>query len=138
NYVWEIPFLRNQTNLTGKILGGWQLSGITTFQTGLPIDPVLGIDQAGVGTTLRQRPQVTGSPVLGFGDRTAGKWFNPANDVLPQIGTFATTSRNFISMPGTNNWDMSLYKTFRLQERTSLQLRADAFNPWNHTEFNTV
>ena len=76
--------------------------------------------------------------LLGFGDRTVGKWFNPANDVLPQIGTFATTSRNFISMPGTNNWDMSLYKTFRLQERTSLQLRADAFNPWNHTEFNTV
>jgi hypothetical protein len=41
-------------------------------------------------------------------------------------------------MPGTNNWDMSLYKTFTLKERTSLQFRADAFNPWNHTEFSTV
>ena len=43
-----------------------------------------------------------------------------------------------MSAPGTNNWDMSLYKTFRLQERATLQLRADAFNPWNHTEFSTV
>jgi hypothetical protein len=138
NYVWELPFLRSHTDLTGKLLGGWQLSGITTFQTGLPIDPTLGIDQAGVGSTARQRPQVVGSPFLGFGDRTVGRWFNPAGFVLPSIATFATTSRNFLSAPGTNNWDMSLYKTFRLQERISLQFRADAFNPWNHTEFSSV
>jgi hypothetical protein len=137
-YVYELPFLRGQTTLAGKLLGGWQLSGITTFQTGLPIDPVLGIDQAGVGSTARQRPQVVGSPVLDRGKRTVTEWFNPANYVLATIGTFATTSRNFISAPGINNWDMSLYKTFRLQERASLQFRADAFNPWNHTEFSSV
>jgi hypothetical protein len=138
NFVWEVPFLRNRTDLAGKVLGGWQFSGITTFQSGLPIDPVLGIDQAGIGSTSRQRPQVTTSPVLGFGDRKVGEWFNPAGFVVPTIGTFATTSRNFISRPGTNNWDMSLYKTFKLHERANLQLRADAFNPWNHTEFDTV
>jgi hypothetical protein len=138
NFVWEIPFLRNRNDLAGKALGGWQFSGITTFQTGLPIDPVLNLDQAGVGSTARQRPQVTTSPVLGRGNRTVGKWFDPAAFVLPTIGTFATTSRNFISRPGTNNWDMSLYKTFKIYERASLQLRADAFNPWNHTEFDTV
>jgi hypothetical protein len=137
-YVYELPFLRDKTTLAGKLLGGWQLSGITTFQTGLPIDPVLGIDQAGVGSTARQRPQVVGTPVLGHGQRTVTEWFNPANYVLPTIGTFATTSRNFISAPGTNNWDMSLYKTFTLKERASLQFRADAFNPWNHTEFSTL
>jgi hypothetical protein len=97
-YVYELPFLRDHQTLAGKLLGRWQLSGITTFQTGLPIDPVLGIDQAGVGSTARQRPQVVG---------TVTEWFNPAN--LPTIGAFATTSRNFLSAPGTNNWDMSLY-----------------------------
>jgi hypothetical protein len=137
-YVYELPFLRDQKTLAGKVLGGWQLSGITTFQSGLPIDPVLGIDQAGVGSTARQRPQVVGSPVLDRGKRTVTEWFNPSNYVLPTIGTFATTSRNFISAPGTNNWDMSLYKTFKWKERTSLQFRADAFNPWNHTEFSSV
>jgi hypothetical protein len=137
-FVYELPFMRDHQKLTGKLLGGWQLSAIITIQTGLPIDPVLGIDQAGIGSTSRQRPQVVGSPVLDRSQRTVSEWFNPANYVLPTIGTFATTSRNFISMPGTNNWDMSMYKTFTLKERTSLQFRADAFNPWNHTEFNTV
>ena len=67
-----------------------------------------------------------------------GEWFNPAAFVAPPLGTFATTGRNLVSIPGTNNWDMSLHKTFKLYERMNLQFRADAFNPWNHTEFSTV
>ena len=137
-FVYELPLLRGHTDMAGKLLGGWQISGITTFQSGLPFDPTLGIDQAGVGSTARQRPQVTGNPFLGFGDRTVGRWFDATKFDSPAIGTFATTSRNFLSLPGTNNWDMSLYKTFRLQERTTLQFRADAFNPWNHTEFSSL
>jgi hypothetical protein len=138
NFVWELPFLRNRRDVAGQVLGGWQLSGILTFQSGLPIDPTLGIDQAGVGSTARQRPQVVGQPFLGFGDRTVSKWFDPSAFALPALATFATTSRNFLSAPGTNNWDMSLYKTFRLRERLNLQFRVDAFNPWNHTEFSTL
>ena len=137
-YVWALPFLRNRHDLTGKLLGGWQISGITTIQTGLPIDPNIGLDQAGVGSTARQRPQVVGNPFLGFGDRLVGRWFDPTEFAMPGLATFATTSRNFLSAPGTNNWDMSLYKTFALKERASLQFRADAFNIWNHTEFSTV
>jgi hypothetical protein len=137
-FVYELPFLKNHQSLSGKLLGGWQLSGIVTMQTGLPIDPVLNLDQAGVGSTARQRPQVVGSPFLDRGTRNVNEWFNPADFVLPALGTFATTSRNFLSAPGTNNWDMSMYKTFTLHERANLQLRADAFNPWNHTEFSTV
>jgi hypothetical protein len=138
NYVWEIPFLQKRTDMAGKLLGGWQLSGITTIQTGRPIDPVLGIDQAGVGSAQGQRPQVLTSPFIGFGNRTPGEWFNPADFTLPALGTFATTSRNFLSGTGLNNWDMSLFKTFALYERMNLQFRFDAFNPWNHTEFSTV
>ena len=138
NFVWELPFLRGRKDWIGGVLGGWQLSGITTFQTGLPIDPTLGIDQAGVGSSARQRPQVTGNPFIGFGDRTVNQWFNPSAFAIPTIGTFASTSRNFLSQPGTVNWDTSMYKTFRLKERTSLQFRADGYNILNHTEFNTV
>jgi hypothetical protein len=138
NFVYELPFLRNRRDLAGQVLGGWQLSGILTFQSGLPIDPTVGIDQAGVGSSARQRPQIVGNPFLGFGDRTVGKWFDPTGFAVPAIGAFATTSRNFLSAPGTNNWDMSLYKTFKLHERVNLQLRVDAFNPWNHTEFSTI
>lgn len=138
SYVWELPFLRHSSSMLGKVAGGWQLSGIATFQTGLPIDPVLGVDQAGVGSTARQRPQVIGNPFIGHGDRTVSQWFNQADFALPSIGTFATTSRNFLSGPGTVNWDSSLYKTFRLAEKASIQFRADAFNTLNHTEFSSV
>jgi hypothetical protein len=138
DYVWEIPFLLNRNDLVGKTLGGWQLSGITTFQSGLPIDALIGKDDAGVGTAQGQRPQVLSNPNLGFGNRTASEWFNQADWVAPPLGTFATTGRNIMSAPGINNWDMSLHKTFKLYERVNLQFRADAFNPWNHTEFMTV
>jgi hypothetical protein len=138
NAVWETPFLRGRSGWTGALLSGWQFSAITTFQTGLPIDPTLGIDQAGVGSSARQRPQVISNPFIGFGDRTVAKWFNPADFGLPTIGSFATTSRNFLSQPGTVNWDSSMYKTFKVREKASLQFRADAFNILNHTEFNTL
>ncbi len=138
DYVWEIPFLLNRKDLIGKALGGWQLSGITTFQSGLPVDALIGKDQAGVGSAQGQRPQSLGNPNLGFGNRTVGEWFNPAQFTLPALGTFASTGRNVVSMPGTNNWDMSLHKTFKIYERMVMQFRADAFNPWNHTEFATV
>ncbi len=138
DYVWEIPFLLGRNDLVGKTLGGWQLSGITTFQSGLPNDITIGKDDAGVGSAQGQRPQVLSNPNLGFGNRTAAEWFNPAEWVAPPLGTFATTGRNLVSIPGTNNWDMSLHKTFKLYERMNLQFRADAFNPFNHTEFMTV
>jgi hypothetical protein len=57
NFVWELPFLRNRRDVAGQVLGGWQLSGILTFQSGLPIDPTLGIDQAGVGSTAGSAPR---------------------------------------------------------------------------------
>jgi len=138
NYLWEIPFLLNRNDVLGKTLGGWQLSGITTFQSGLPNDILIGKDDAGVGTSQGQRAQVLTNPNLGFGNRTVNEWFNPAAFVQPALGTFATTGRNLVSIPGTNNWDMSLHKTFKLYERMVLQFRADAFNPWNHTEFSAI
>jgi hypothetical protein len=138
NFVWVVPFLRGSRGVRGAVLSGWQFSGIAEFATGLPIDPNLGLDQAGVGSSARQRPQVTANPTIGFGDRSVKQWFNPADFILPAIGTFATTSRNFISQPGTVNWDSSMYKTFKVKEYVSVQFRADAFNILNHTEFNTL
>lgn len=137
-YIYELPFFHGRRDFAGQAFGGWQLSGITMIQTGLPIDVVAGVDQAGIGSTARQRPQVLGNPFLGRGDRTVGRWFDPTQFTLPALGTFATTGRNFLSAPGTNNWDMSMYKTFTVREGVSLQFRADAFNVWNHTEFSSV
>jgi hypothetical protein len=136
--VWAIPFLSSRNDLLGKTLGGWQLSGILTLQTSLPVDALIGADRAGVGSAQGQRPQVTCNPNLGFGDRTVSGWFNPACFTLPTYGTFANTGRNILNGPGLNNLDASLHKNFRVTERINLEFRADAFNPLNHTEFNAI
>ncbi len=136
--VWAIPFFAGRKDFVGKTLAGWQLSAITTLQSGLPTDPLIGSDRAGVGTAQGQRPQVTCNPNLGFGNTSVGEWFNPTCFTLPALGTFANTGRNILQAPGLNNTDMSLHKNFKLYERMNLEFRADAFNPFNHTEFNAI
>lgn len=138
SYIWDIPWLKSRHDLAGRVVGGWQFSGITTFQTGLPINPQLGKDIAGVGTASRQRPATTGSPFVDHGSRTVNRWFDPAVYYAPALGTFALTGRNILSGPGTNNWDFSLAKNVALKERSTLEIRLDAFNVFNHTQFSVV
>ena len=99
------------------------------------MDTLIGKDDAGVGTAQGQRPQVLGNPNLGFGNRTAAEWFNPAEWVAPPLGTFATTGRNLVSIPGTNNWDMSMIKDTPITERLKAQFRAEFFSAFNHPNF---
>ena len=100
DYVWEIPFLLNRTDLVGKTLGGWQLSGITTFQSGLPND---------IGDWQRsgRRRKHAGAASPGSRQSEPRLWephgrrmVQSREFALPTIGTFATTARNFMSIPG--------------------------------------
>jgi Carboxypeptidase regulatory-like domain len=138
SYIYDLPFLRNRHDVLGAVLGGWQVSGITTIRTGLPLNPVLGRDYAGVGAADRQRPQTSGSPALGHDERTVDRWFDTTKYAAPAFGTFSSTGRNILSLPGWHNWDLSLTKNFKIRERTNFELRADAFNFVNHTQFNAV
>ena len=138
SYIYDLPFLRNRHDLVGRVVGGWQLSGITTIRTGLPLNPTLGRDYAGVGSSAGQRPQTTGDPMLSHGERTADRWFDTTKYVEPAFGTFASSGRNILSLPGWNNWDLAMTKSFRLRARTNVEFRADAFNFPNHTQFNAV
>jgi hypothetical protein len=138
SYIYDLPFLHNRHDLLGHVLGGWQVSGVTTIRTGLPLNPTLGRDYAGVGSASGQRPQTTGSPMLSHDERTADRWFDTTKYVVPAFGTFASTGRNILSLPGWNNWDLALTKSFRIRETTSIELRAEAFNLPNHTQFNGV
>jgi len=125
--------------MASQVLGGWQLSGVSTFQSGLPLNPQLGRDFAGVGSSSRQRPATSGSPFLAFGDRTADRWFNPTVFSAPALGAFSPLGRNVLSAPGINNWDIALSKIFKLHgERPTLEVRGESYNSFNHTEFNGV
>ncbi|HEU0120863.1 MAG TPA: TonB-dependent receptor [Bryobacteraceae bacterium] len=136
--VWEIPFLKGRNDFLGKALGGWQVSGIYTVRTGLPISPELGRDNAGVGSSTRQRPAASASPFLGRDQRSVTSWFNASVYSEPALGTFSPVARNILSGPGWNQVDTTFMKFIQLHEKVRFELRAEAYNLFNHTQFAGV
>ncbi|MGB7846073.1 MAG: carboxypeptidase-like regulatory domain-containing protein [Candidatus Acidiferrum sp.] len=146
NYLYQFPFFRHTSGLAGRMLGGWQISGITQFQTGLPCSVAGGNDYAGVGLDSNfgcgvngQLWVVNGHPkIIGtFGP--SGQWFATTNPdgtpifTAPTAGTFnSQLVRDLIYQPGFQNWNMGLFKTFALSEKRGFQFRAEAYNVWNH------
>jgi hypothetical protein len=152
NFVWELPWLRHQQGFTGHILGGWQFSGIQTFQTGLPLTAVLGNgncfgttptatcnDPTGSGCLLGAsplgcRPNQIGDPNSGA-PHTITSWFNASALAAPSATqTSETTERpGAIRAPGFWRTDLSLFKNMKFTERLTGQLRWETFNTFNHT-----
>lgn len=146
NYLYELPFFRHQTGFTGKALGGWQISGITQFQTGLPCSVAAPTDYAAVGLDSNfgcgvsgQYWVLNGDPrIVGTFGKT-GQWFATTNPdgspifTAPPAGTFNTQRvRDLIYQPGFSNWNLGLFKAFPVNERIGFQFRAEAYNIWNH------
>ena len=146
NWLYQLPFFRQQQGFVGRALGGWQISGIAQFQTGLPCSVAESKDYAGVGIDSNfgcgangQYWVVNGKPkIIGtFGP--TGQWFatkNPDGTPIfnpPTAGTFNTQHvRDLIYQPGFQNWNMGLFKAIPVNERVGFQFRAEAFNVFNH------
>lgn len=132
--VWEVPFLRNAANrLVRTFVAGWQLSGLTSIQSGQPFSVLDGQDISRTGVGL-DRPNVIADPHLSTGrDRRAkiAKYFNTAAYQYQPIGTFGNSSRNALRGPGYANVDLSLMKDFQIEGSTRLQFRGEAFNMLN-------
>jgi len=131
------------------ILGGWQWSGIMSAQTGTPFTVTNGVfgDSAGVanGSGTGSRPDVVGDPngsptavPAPSGTIVGPLLYNPGAFAQPQGLTFGTEGRNFLRNPGRWNFDMGLFKTFKITERQDIQFRAEGFNVFNHTQFSGV
>ncbi|MBA3439405.1 MAG: TonB-dependent receptor [Pyrinomonadaceae bacterium] len=133
NYIYELPFLRDQSKLTGKLFGGWQISGVTQFQSGTPRN--VGLTGGTIG--LANRPNVK-TGVSSKGPETIAQWFNTAAFEAPPFGFFGNAGRNLIRGPGIHNWDFSLFKSFAIREQAKVQLRAEWFNFFNHPNFDGV
>lgn len=140
SYVYQLPIGRGKRLLGGvnkpanALIGGWQLSGVTTFQTGFPYS-IAATDTNGLLNTFFQRANQVCNPNTGF-TKSINEWFNTSCFVNPASGVYGTTPRNFLTGPGINNWDMGLAKTFAFSERAGLQLRIDTFNTFNHTQYD--
>ncbi|MBV8475828.1 MAG: TonB-dependent receptor [Acidobacteria bacterium] len=139
SWVWEVPVGRGHRmggswpGFLQQTIGNWQLNGILSIQTGLPITPVLGFDNSNTGN-FYDRPDTIGNP--NNGPKTVTEWFNTSAFALPPPFTFGNTRRNTIDGPGIKTLDLSLFKNITLTERTSLQFRAEFFNSLNHPNFD--
>jgi hypothetical protein len=142
NYVYDLPVARNLTGAAGKALGGWTLSGITTFQTGLPVSVTFPGDAAQIGGAAPYRANLIANPNSGAVTHTRVQWFNAAAFAPVPTGSFGNAGRNVVWGQGLNNWDLSIFKSFsgvpfpRTTEGAHLQIRVEFFNAFNHTQFN--
>lgn len=146
SYSYSFPFGKGREYLAdagwlSTVLTGWESFGILTFQSGRPLTVALlsEIDNSGTGRSIlgfgaNDRPNVVGSPVLST--RTTLQWFNTAAFAFPAPGTFGNAGRNVLDGPGFQNVNASLMKNTALSERVNLQFRAEAFNLFNHPNFN--
>ncbi|MEK7406558.1 MAG: TonB-dependent receptor [Acidobacteriota bacterium] len=132
SYIYPLPFWRAQRTWYEKAFGGWQLSGVTTMQSGRPMNLGIQGDRARTGSG-GQRPDVVGD--WRAAEKSRWQWFNTAAFALPPDGKFGNLGRNVVIGPGTNNWDVSLQKTFRIIERFSTEFRAEFYNAPNHFSY---
>lgn len=137
---WDLPFGKgrrfgsNMPMAADLIVGGWQIGGIVTLQGGFPFTPTIASDPANVAFSYARRPDVIGTGKVD--DRTPERWFNIADFRVPAPFTIGNAGRNILRGPGIANVDASIFKNFNFTERIYLQFRAEAFNLFNHTQFN--
>ncbi len=133
------------------LFNGWEISGITTFQSGTPFSVVNGassngvsvLDNAGVanGTGAGSYPDVIGNahnraPYGSVNPESIGPaLFNSAAFAAPTGLTFGDAGRNFLNNPHRLNFDVALLKHFKITEGSNLEFRAEGFNVFNHTQF---
>jgi Carboxypeptidase regulatory-like domain/TonB dependent receptor len=134
NVTYELSFLRNLLASWPKRLAeGWQLSGIYTGQSGLPITPFLSVDRSGTGE-LNDRPDLVGDP--NAGPHLPNQWFNKAAFAQPTSGTFGNSGRNVIIGPNLHSVDLSVNKLTKMAEHASVQFRAEIINVFNRANFS--
>jgi hypothetical protein len=139
--VYELPFFRKSTGLKRTLLGGFQLTGVYTAQSGTPLTITQTLaggtngtlfqfaDPLGTGSTLR--PNLVGDP---HGTGNVTQWFNTAA-FAPAFTGYGSAGRGVVRGPGIDNWDMAVFKNFRFSEAKNLQLRFEFFNLFNHAQY---
>jgi hypothetical protein len=158
NYIYNLPFFKNSSHsFVRQALGGWRVSGITSFFTGLPVDFGCGVSgfATGIGGgvrcntlgTLKIKKGTVNDPQFG----PVPAWFDPnviAQPNLSQLdangepGMFGYMGRNVLTGPGRNNWDLALHKEFQTPwfggEHSTIQFRAETFNTFNHPQWQSI
>lgn len=142
SFVYDLPlgkgrrFGANASGIGDALIGGWQIDAIETSYSGLSYSPTLNYDVANVGLgEYTARPNRVGDG--NKGSHTVSQWWNPSAFAAPAQYAFGNAGRNSLVAPGFSGLDLSLVKGTNLTESTKLEFRAEAFNAFNQTSFET-
>jgi hypothetical protein len=149
NYSYALPvgagklLFSSAGRVANEIVGGWQISGISTFKTGQPFS--VNCDPGSLQGEVCGRANVVPGVALYPAKKTNAQWFNPAAFVAPSnyvsngvtYDPYGTSGYDMLRGPRSQDWDMSLQKTFLIGERYRFLFRADSFNVFNHPSFGT-
>lgn len=143
SYEYQLPF--DQLFGANRLSSGWTLSGITRFASGFPVTMVnngdnslIGTNPNGVNNSSIDEPDYNGAPLrLNHDPRQHGyNYFHTGVFSMNALGTPGNAKRRFFYGPGADNFDMALAKNLPLTESKALLFRIEAFNVFNHTQFN--
>jgi hypothetical protein len=145
SYAYLLPYGKgmrwgsNASGVANAILGNWQISGITTAESGAPFTATANAaDVANINPSSEtERADPTGQPVLPSGfKQTVETWYNPAAFTTPARYTFGALGRNTLRGPKSITWDFALLKNFRITEALQLQFRSEFFNIFNNVNLS--
>ena len=148
SYIYDVPFLKDSSQPVLKyVVAGWQVSGVTTIQSGAPVNITFSGDQANIGITGLQRPDLVGAvPELNCQPNTAGttdvarrqliNCFDASAFALPAQFTFGNASRNLLRGPKFSSTDLSFMKNVPVGGDVRFQVRVEIFNVFNQVNYN--
>lgn len=140
-FLYDLPFGRGKrfpisNSVWNVIAGNWQVNGIVTLRSGQPFTPSMGFSAANTGDP---RPDRIADGNLPPGQRSIGTWFDKPAFRAPTPYNFGSAGRNILIGPGASNADLSVFKRFPVRwlgETGEVQFRAEAFNSFNHPQFD--
>lgn len=137
SYLWDLPHTQRYGWVGKQVINGWQLSGITRFDSGNPFTITSGAD-TNLDGNANDRADLVGDPRIS-GSRTRDQWlneyFNKAAFARPAEGTTGTAGRSILYGPGAATWNLSAFKNFEVMEGHRLQFRSEFFGAFNHPNF---
>jgi len=135
-FLWELPFARGKRDTRGQILGGWQINGSMSLETGLPIHPTQSVAPVDDGCPrCTRRPDRLADGRLDSSQRTLQRWFDTSAFLLAR-GRYGNSGRNILTAPGLASLDLAVFKNFPIGENKEIQFRWENYNFTNTPPFD--
>jgi hypothetical protein len=134
NFIYDLPFMRHSSHaLARALVGGWEVSGIVTIESGTPLNVTLSGSQGSNGVGGTNRPDKAGAVVT---PHTKQQWVTSSGFAAPAVGAWGNYPHNGLNGPGRDNWNLSLFKNFLINEArdSHFELRLETFNTFNHPQ----